>query len=40
MGRQAKTQNIIDQAHEILEEFNPMTARQVYYQLVSRQRRN
>ncbi len=37
MGRQAKTQNIIDQAHEILEAFNPMTVRQVYYQLVSRQ---
>jgi hypothetical protein len=37
MGRQAKTQNIIDQAREILEAFNPMTLRQVYYQLVSRQ---
>lgn len=37
MGRQAKTQNIIDQAHEILEEYHPMTVRQVYYQLVSRQ---
>lgn len=37
MTRQAKTQNIIDQAREILEAFNPMTLRQVYYQLVSRQ---
>ena len=37
MARQAKTQNMIDQAHEILEAFNPMTVRQVYYQLVSRQ---
>lgn len=35
MGRQAKTQRIIDEAHEILEAFNPMTVRQVYYQLVS-----
>lgn len=37
MARPAKTQNIIDQAHEILSEFHPMTVRQVYYQLVSRQ---
>jgi hypothetical protein len=37
MGRQAKTQNIINHAHEILEEYHPMTLRQVYYQLVSRQ---
>lgn len=37
MGRQEKTQGIIDQAHAILEAFNPMTVRQVYYQLVSRQ---
>ena len=37
MGRQAKTQNIIDQAYEILKAFNPMTVRQVYYQLVSGQ---
>lgn len=37
MGRQAKTQNIIDTAHEILEAYHPMTVRQVYYQLVSRQ---
>jgi hypothetical protein len=37
MARQAKTQRIIDQAVEILTDFNPMTVRQVYYQLVSRQ---
>jgi len=37
MGRQAKTQHIIDQAHDILAAFNPMTVRQVYYQLVSGQ---
>jgi len=36
-GRQEKTQNIIDQAHDILAAFHPMTLRQVYYQLVSRQ---
>ncbi len=37
MGRQAKTQNIIDQARDILQEYHPMTLRQVYYQLVSGQ---
>lgn len=37
MGRHAKTQRIIDEAHAILTAFNPMTVRQVYYQLVSRQ---
>lgn len=37
MPRQAKTQRIIDQAVEILTDFHPMTVRQVYYQLVSRQ---
>ncbi len=37
MARHAKTQRIIDEAHEILAEHNPMTVRQVYYQLVSRQ---
>lgn len=37
MGRQSKTQRIIDQAYEILASFHPMTLRQVYYQLVSRQ---
>jgi len=37
MARQIKTQNIIDQAYEILAAYHPMTVRQVYYQLVSRQ---
>jgi hypothetical protein len=37
MGRQAKTQNMIDLAYKILEAFHPMTVRQVYYQLVSAQ---
>lgn len=37
MSRQAKTQTIIDKAHDILEGFHPMTVRQVYYQLVSGQ---
>lgn len=37
MGRHAKTQRIIDEAYAILAAFNPMTVRQVYYQLVSRQ---
>lgn len=37
MGRHAKTQRIIDEAYAILEDFHPMTLRQVYYQLISRQ---
>ena len=37
MGRQAKTQRIIDEAKDVLSSFYPMTVRQVYYQLVSRQ---
>ena len=37
MARQAKTQRIIDEAKDILSSFHPMTVRQVYYQLVSRQ---
>jgi hypothetical protein len=37
MRRQAKTQRIIDHAHEILDAYRPMTVRQVFYQLVSRQ---
>jgi hypothetical protein len=37
MGRHAKTQRMIDEAHDILAAFHPMTVRQVYYQLVSRQ---
>lgn len=36
MGRHAKTQRIIDEAHAILAAFHPMTVRQVFYQLVSR----
>jgi hypothetical protein len=37
MSRRAKTQTIIDRAREILTTDHPMTVRQVYYQLVSRQ---
>ena len=37
MGRHAKTQRIIEEAKSILSAFHPMTVRQVYYQLVSRQ---
>lgn len=37
MARQAKTQRIIDEAKDVLTSFHPMTVRQVYYQLVSRQ---
>jgi hypothetical protein len=37
MARQAKTQRIIDEAKDVLSSFHPMTVRQVYYQLVSRQ---
>ena len=37
MGRQRKTQRIIEVAIEVLSEHSPMTVRQVYYQLVSRQ---
>lgn len=37
MGLHEKTIAIIEKAHEILEEHNPMTLRQVYYQLVARQ---
>jgi hypothetical protein len=36
-GRQKKTQDRLDVAVEILSEDNPMTLRQVFYQLVSRQ---
>lgn len=36
MARRAKTQRIIDEAYAILEDFHPMTVRQVYYQLISR----
>jgi len=37
MSRHAKTQAMLDAAVEVLTENNPMTVRQVYYQLVSRQ---
>ena len=36
MTLQKKTSNLIEQAYNILSEYNPMTLRQVYYQLVSR----
>jgi len=37
MSRHAKTEHLIQRAAEVLAEHNPMTVRQVYYQLVSRQ---
>ena len=37
MGLHKKTTAIIEKALEILAEHNPMTLRQVYYQLVARQ---
>lgn len=37
MARQAKTQEIIDTAYEVLSSFHPMSVRQVYYRLVARQ---
>ncbi len=37
MGRHAKTIRLLDEAHDILADHHPMTVRQVYYQLVSRQ---
>src|SRR5436853_99080 len=37
MAKQAKTLQMIDQAYKILAAVHPMTVRQVYYQLVSRQ---
>jgi hypothetical protein len=37
MGKHAATLAIITAAHDVLVERNPMTVRQVYYQLVSRQ---
>ena len=36
MALQNKTFNLIEQVYFILNEYNPMTLRQVYYQLVSR----
>jgi hypothetical protein len=37
MGKHAKTLQMLDVAREVLAEHHPMTLRQVYYQLVSRQ---
>lgn len=37
MGRHAKTLALLDEARQILAAHHPMTVRQVYYQLVSRQ---
>jgi hypothetical protein len=37
MSRHSKTDALIEIAHEVLAENHPMTVRQVYYQLVSRQ---
>ncbi len=37
MGRHAKTAHLIEQALDILRGLHPMTVRQIYYQLVSRQ---
>ena len=37
MARHAKTEQIINAACQVLTEYNPMTVRQVYYQLVSKQ---
>lgn len=37
MSRRAKTENLITTARAILQREHPMTVRQVYYQLVSRQ---
>ena len=37
MGLQTRTLELIDAAYAVLAEYNPMTLRQVYYQLVARQ---
>jgi hypothetical protein len=37
MGKHAKTLRLLEVAYEVLAEQHPMTVRQVYYQLVSRQ---
>ena len=37
MGKHAKTVELLDAAVAVLAEYHPMTVRQVYYQLVSRQ---
>lgn len=31
-----KTLKLIEAAYKVLQEYNPMTVRQIYYQLVSR----
>lgn len=36
MAFQKKTLRLIEEAHNVLQEYNPMTLRQIYYQLVSR----
>ncbi len=36
MALQKRTLDLIEQAHGVLQEYNPMTLRQVYYQLVAR----
>jgi len=38
MSKHQKTMTILEAAHSILEAHNPMTLRQLYYQLVSRQK--
>ncbi len=37
MAQHAKTRAIVDEIREVLEAYNPMTVRQVYYQLVAKQ---
>ena len=37
MGRHAKTETMLQVAVDVLQQTHPMTVRQVYYQLVSRQ---
>jgi Type IIB DNA topoisomerase len=37
MGKHAKTLRLLEVAYEVVAEQHPMTGRQVYYQLVSRQ---
>ena len=36
MALHKKTLRLIEEAHNVLQEYNPMTLRQIYYQLVSR----
>jgi DNA-binding transcriptional regulator YhcF (GntR family) len=37
VGKHQKTLKLLEVAREVLAEYHPMTVRQVYYQLVSRQ---